>query len=54
VKLTDQALEKFKQIIAEKGSHKDWTQREIALGAILECFGMKSKGILEHEEQFLG
>ena len=36
-----EAQEKFdksKAIVIEKGQHKDWTQRELALTAMYECF----------------
>ena len=31
-------FERLKKIIQEKGVHKDWTQREIALTSLQECF----------------
>ena len=33
-------FERLKAIITEKGVHKDWTQREIALNSLQECFEM--------------
>lgn len=33
-------FEKLKAIVMEKGTHKDWTQREIALNSLQECFEM--------------
>lgn len=53
-KLTMQALEKYKQIISEKGSHKDWMQREIAMNNMQECFNLDVKDSLAvGEEDFL-
>lgn len=37
-KITATQLENYKRILQEKGSHKDWTQREIALNTMQECF----------------
>ncbi len=48
-----QLLDKYKQIIKEKGQHKDWTQREIALTTIQECFSLNTMQVLDDEEEFL-
>lgn len=32
------SFERNKAIVIEKGHHKDWQQREIALNAMHECF----------------
>ena len=37
----------------EKGSHKDWTQRELALNAMSELFALDTGDCLEGEEEFL-
>jgi hypothetical protein len=39
--------------VKEKGSHKDWTQREIALNSMQELFNMDIQDLLEYEEDFL-
>lgn len=51
--MTVQLLDKYKQIIKEKGQHKDWTQREIALTTIQECFSLNTMQVLDDEEEFL-
>lgn len=40
-KLNATSLENYKKIIQEKGTHKDWTQREIALNSMQECFNLE-------------
>ena len=52
-KLTRASLDKYKQLVSEKGQHKDWTQREIALSALSECFGLEHGDMLAGEEAFL-
>lgn len=52
-KLKHEQLEEYKKIISEKGSHKDWTQRELALNAMQELFSTDTGDILESEEEFL-
>ena len=49
-----EVLEKNKTIIAEKGSHKDWVQREMALQAIQEVFEIVSISILKEQTQLIG
>ena len=39
-KVQKENFERLKAIITEKGVHKDWTQREIALNSLQECFEM--------------
>ena len=52
--LTAQALEKYRALINEKGSHKDWMQREIALNAMQECFTLDgANDLLTNDEDFL-
>ena len=36
--IATEAFEKKKAIVLEKGQHKDWQQRELALTAMHECF----------------
>jgi hypothetical protein len=52
-KLDVDRLWNFKKIISEKGTHKDWTQREIALNTLQECFNLDCAEILTCEEEFL-
>ena len=52
-KINDESLDKFKSIIYDKGNHKDWTQREIALQNIQECFQLVAKNTLNADESFL-
>jgi hypothetical protein len=44
---------RLKTIITEKGIHKDWTQREIALTSLQECFEMVHAKDLFIESEFL-
>jgi hypothetical protein len=46
-------FERLKTIITEKGVHKDWTQREIALTSMQECFEMVNSKDLQLEQEFL-
>ena len=42
-----------KAIILEKGQHKEWQQREIALNAMHECFETIPASIVKENEDFL-
>jgi PDZ domain-containing secreted protein len=46
-------LETNKAIIAEKGKHKEWGQREAALVAMQEIFESVTVSILKEEEEFI-
>lgn len=39
--------------MAEKGTHKDWTQRELALTAMQECFEVIPQKMIREHEEFL-
>ena len=45
---------KNKTIVQEKGQHKDWHERELALNAMHECFENVSLKIVKENEEFLG
>ena len=45
---------KNKAIVQEKGQHKDWHERELALNAMHECFENVSLKIVKENEEFLG
>ena len=36
--VTPEAFQKYKETIMEKGNSKDWTQREVALQSMQDCF----------------
>jgi len=46
-------FEELKNIIEEKGSKKDWQERELALKAMFEVFEAKNKKTDFLEEDFL-
>jgi hypothetical protein len=48
-------IEKYKVIINEKGLHKDWTQREIALNAMqdyLNNANFEDESVINQDESF--
>ena len=42
-----ETFEKNKAIITEKGQHKDWHERELALNAMHDCFEVVPQKILK-------
>ena len=42
-------FDKKKAIVLEKGQHKDWQQRELALTAMHECFESIPQRIVKEE-----
>lgn len=48
-----EAFDKNKMLVMEKGQHKDWTQREIALTAMQECFENVPNKIIADDQDYL-
>lgn len=49
-----ETFEKNKRIIEEKGTHKDWQQKELALQAMQEIYEMVSFSVLKEQADFIG
>lgn len=48
-----ETFEKRKAIVLDKGHHKDWQQRELALTAMQECFENVPPPIVAENQDFL-
>lgn len=46
-------FDRNKAIVMEKGQHKDWQQRELALNAMHECFETTPSKIIKENAEFL-
>jgi len=51
--MAQENFDKNRAIIVEKGQHKDWQQRELALNAMFECFETTPSKIIKENQEFL-
>jgi len=53
LKAAAESFAKHKVVVVEKGHHKEWQEREVALNAMHECFEAAPLKIVREEQEFL-